>query len=131
MLTSLLVEAGAELPSVRHVILTGDATPPTLLAQLPGPFTDARFSNVYGCTETNDSFVHEIDVARDGPVPLGEPLPGVLHQIVESGRVVEGEGAGELWVSTPVPGLGLCRRAVVRRRVRHRRLLPHARFGAA
>ena len=77
MLTSLLVEAGTELSSVRHVILTGDATPPTLLAQLPGPFTNARFSNVYGCTETNDSFVHEIDVTREGPVPLGEPLPGV------------------------------------------------------
>ena len=40
MLTSLLVEAGTELPSVRHVILTGDATPLTLLAQLPGPFTE-------------------------------------------------------------------------------------------
>ena len=71
MLTSLLVEAGTELPSVRHVILTGDATPPTLLAQLPGPFTNARFSNVYGCTETNDSFVHEIDVAQRRPGALG------------------------------------------------------------
>lgn len=106
MLTSLLVEAGTELPGVRHVILTGDATPPTLLAQLPGPFTNARFSNVYGCTETNDSFVHEIDVRHGGPVPLGEPLPGVRHQLVESGRVVEGEGAGELWVSTPFQASG-------------------------
>jgi acyl-coenzyme A synthetase/AMP-(fatty) acid ligase len=88
------------------VILTGDATPPALLAKLPGPFTNARFYNVYGCTETNDSFIHELDVAQDGPIGLGEPLPGVLHQVVESGRVIAEPGTGELWVSTPFQASG-------------------------
>jgi acyl-coenzyme A synthetase/AMP-(fatty) acid ligase len=113
MLLSLLLDAaaarGAALPGVRHVILTGDATPMALLARLPGPFSGARVHNVYGCTETNDSFVHEIDVARElqrGAIPLGEPLPGVRAQIVESGRAIEGSGVGELWVSTPFQAPG-------------------------
>ena len=96
LLYSLLQEP---LPSIRHAILTGDVTPMTLLARLPQLLPNARLYNVYGCTETNDSFVHEIDVQRElalGAIPLGEPIEGVQAKVVD----------GELWVSTPFQASG-------------------------
>jgi acyl-coenzyme A synthetase/AMP-(fatty) acid ligase len=113
MLLGLLLDAadarGCTLPSVTHTILTGDAASMTLLARLPGPFEHSRLYNVYGCTETNDSFIHVIDVRRElrrGAIPLGDPLPGVSALIVHDGRMIEGPGSGELWVSTPFQANG-------------------------
>jgi acyl-coenzyme A synthetase/AMP-(fatty) acid ligase len=108
MLHGLLIEAAAAsrhaLRGVKHAILTGDSTPVSYLERLRGLFEVARLYNVYGCTETNDSFIHEIDVAhsvRAGAIPIGEPLPAVSARIVCDGELVEAEGSGELWVSTP------------------------------
>ncbi|QHF97324.1 acyl-CoA synthetase [Streptomyces sp. NHF165] len=96
------------LPAVRHLMVTGDAVPQRVLVQLPGLFPNARLHNIYGCTETNDSFVHEID--RDAvhrPVPIGRPVPGAAALVVDAdGAVVEGPGAGELYVSTPFQSPG-------------------------
>ncbi|MFJ9559405.1 AMP-binding protein [Streptomyces fuscichromogenes] len=92
------------LPSVRHAVFTGDAMPSPVLAALPGVLPRARLYNVYGCTETNDSFLYELRGAPhpDRPLPLGEPLPGVAALLVGSdGRVLDGPGTGELYVSTP------------------------------
>ena len=113
MLFSLLLDAAAAhacaLPTVRHAILTGDAASRRLLARLPGPLTEARIYSVYGCTETNDSFIHVLDPRREadrGEVPLGTPLPGVSALVVRDGRVLDGPGSGELWVSTPFQASG-------------------------
>jgi acyl-coenzyme A synthetase/AMP-(fatty) acid ligase len=88
-----------EFPTVRHVLLTGDHTPRALRAHLPGLFPNAAFHNVYGGTETNDSFLHSFDateaVSRE-TLPLGQPLPGV-HAIVDG---------CELQVSTPFQAAG-------------------------
>jgi acyl-coenzyme A synthetase/AMP-(fatty) acid ligase len=107
----LLIDAagGRSLPAVRHVILTGDTMPLRTLERLPGLFPNARLHSVYGCTETNDSFVYEVEVARVlelGAMPLGDPLPGVKARIVRDGALVEGTGSGELWVSTPFQTTG-------------------------
>ena len=71
MLYRLLIdvarEDGRTFPSVRHAISTGDKMPATTLAELPGLFPNARFFNVYGCTETNDSLMQELDPRRRGP----------------------------------------------------------------
>jgi acyl-coenzyme A synthetase/AMP-(fatty) acid ligase len=87
------------------VIVTGDALPARTLAQLPRLFPAAQVHNVYGCTETNDSFVHDVtaaDVERGEPLPLGRPIAGVDALIVgPDGRVVIGPGRGELYVATP------------------------------
>jgi acyl-coenzyme A synthetase/AMP-(fatty) acid ligase len=59
---------------------------------------------IYGCTETNDSFIHELGrpPLASGPVPIGRPLPGVEFLIVdEADEIIEGGGVGELLVSTP------------------------------
>ena len=63
------------------MITTGDKMPASSLEALPGLFPNARFFNIYGCTETNDSLVHEFEHLADGDVPmnipLGKPIPGV------------------------------------------------------
>ncbi|MDT0449996.1 AMP-binding protein [Streptomyces hesseae] len=104
---------GPPLKSVRHVVLTGDAVPPRLLARLPELFPDASFANVYGCTETNDSLILDAGplLARDpetaGPLPVGRPLPGVRVLVLgEDGQPVDGPGTGELLVHTPFQAHG-------------------------
>jgi acyl-coenzyme A synthetase/AMP-(fatty) acid ligase len=96
---------GTRYPAVRDVVLTGDHTPLQTRARLPELFPHARFHNVYGCTETNDSFIYTFDgeTAAGRPVlPLGEPLPGVRTRIVgDDGGELVGAGNGELWVATP------------------------------
>ena len=95
---------GARLDSVRHVVTTGEAISRGCLAALPELFPWARIYNLYGCTETNDSFLYEITSPEDPParLPLGQPLPGVRARLVdEDGLVLRGPGVGELHVSTP------------------------------
>jgi acyl-coenzyme A synthetase/AMP-(fatty) acid ligase len=110
MLYRLLIdvnrEDGRTFPSVRHVITTGDKIPPSSLAELPKLFPNARFYNVYGCTETNDSLVHEFLGLADGNVPsnipVGQPIPGVIVRVqTEDGTALEGTGTGEFMVWTP------------------------------
>jgi acyl-coenzyme A synthetase/AMP-(fatty) acid ligase len=114
MLYGLLTAAAASREgcvagSVRHSILTGDVAPASSLEGLPRLLERARLYNVYGCTETNDSFLCEFDVERSlelGAIPLGWPLPGVSALIVDEAGVVNGVGGGELWVSTPFQAQG-------------------------
>ncbi|MFJ4594947.1 MULTISPECIES: AMP-binding protein [unclassified Kitasatospora] len=108
MFYRLLVDAaagsGRRLDTVEHVVFTGDSMPARCLAELPQLFSGARFYNIYGCTETNDSFLHEVDGTEpaDGPVPIGRPLPGVHAVVVGAdGGIVTGPGTGELHVATP------------------------------
>ena len=110
MLYRLLIdvnrEDGRTFPSVRHVITTGDKIPASSLAELPTLFPNARFYNVYGCTETNDSLVHEFLGLADGNVPtnipVGQPIPGVIVRVQqEDGTPLEGTGTGEFMVWTP------------------------------
>ena len=93
---------GHPMQSVEHAIFTGDVMRRDCLLQLPALFPSARLYNVYGCTETNDSFIHELSPgAPEEPMPLGEPLPGVRWFLVEDERVLFGPGVGELFVHTP------------------------------
>jgi amino acid adenylation domain-containing protein len=102
MLYELLLEHGGTLPDATHVISTGDALRARCLSRLPGLFPNARLYNLYGCTETNDSFLHEIDPAAPLPVPIGRPIQGVSAVLVEpTGTALTGPGVGELYVSTP------------------------------
>ncbi|NED50676.1 hypothetical protein EAD96_18875 [Micromonospora sp. BL1] len=106
MFYQLLVAARPRLPlpSVRHVLYSGDAAPARLLAELPRLLPRAAISSVYGCTEINDAFVYQIPPGRPAPdpVPLGEPVPGVEWLLADDhGRPVDGPGSGELWVRTP------------------------------
>ncbi|MEU4584506.1 AMP-binding protein [Kitasatospora aureofaciens] len=105
LITDAAQDTGSVLSSVRHAVFTGDALPGPVLARLPNLMPAARLHNVYGCTETNDSFWYEVTDARAEaatPMPLGRPLAGVDHFLADGdGRVLEGPGTGELLVSTP------------------------------
>jgi amino acid adenylation domain-containing protein len=113
MLYRLLIDAaaagGQTFPDVKHVLTTGDKLPASSLQELPGLFPNARFFNIYGCTETNDSLMHEIILADGVPanIPVGQPLPGVTALVLtEDGGVLDQEGTGELVVSTPFQTYG-------------------------
>lgn len=97
-------------PAERHLILTGDSTDPSLAARVTHLFPGAVLHNVYGCTETNDSFHHRVtpaDLAAGAPFPIGRPLPGVRALILgPNGTIVEGPGTGELVVRTPFQTAG-------------------------
>ncbi|GGS68085.1 AMP-binding protein [Nonomuraea spiralis] len=97
-------------PGVRHVIVTGDHAPVPVRAALPRRFPDARLHNVYGCTETNDSFWHEFDAAeavQPGPLPIGEPLPGVVAAFgPDLAPFPPDDGGSELLVRTPFQTTG-------------------------
>jgi amino acid adenylation domain-containing protein len=102
LLFRLLAEANGQFLDTRHVIVTGDALPPALLPRLPELFPNARMYNLYGCTETNDSVIHEITVFDPEPIPIGRPITGVRIALVDAdGRDIDGPGSGELLVSTP------------------------------
>ncbi|MFI0423547.1 AMP-binding protein [Spongiactinospora sp. 9N601] len=111
MMFHLLARAAGDepLPAVRHAVFTGDTAPPQVLAAAARLFPEARLYNLYGCTETNDSLLHEIDRDHlpEGPLPLGRPLPGVRVRLVrpDSG-LLTGPGVGELHVSTPFQSPG-------------------------
>ncbi|MEV6985864.1 AMP-binding protein [Sphaerisporangium sp. NPDC051017] len=108
--TEAASRAGRVFPGVREVMFTGDVMPLALLERTAATFPNARMWNIYGCTETNDSFLHEVTLeeARElGVVPIGRPIEGVHATIVdESGQVVTGAGAGELVVATPFQSRG-------------------------
>lgn len=117
MLHRLLVEGTRDEPrsfdGVRHVMTTGEAISVDTAEALASIFPSARIHNVYGATETNDSFIHEIDpreLAARRDIPIGEPIDGVRALVVgEDGSVVEGAGRGELWVATPFQSEGYLR----------------------
>lgn len=111
MMYQLLAQAAGEerLPAARHVVLTGDTASPALVAAMARLFPGARLHNLYGCTETNDSLIHEIDRDRPpaGALPLGLPLPGVRVRLVTAGGGrLDGPGVGELYVRTPFQSSG-------------------------
>lgn len=96
------------LRHVSHLAFTGDVIGTQILAALPALFPGARLFNIYGCTETNDSFMAEIAPAETSSrVPIGQALPGVRSIVVdEQGVVLDGPGTGELYVCTPFQSPG-------------------------
>ncbi|RCG33285.1 hypothetical protein DQ384_02350 [Sphaerisporangium album] len=110
LVTEAASRAGQVFPGVREVMFTGDVMPLALLERAAATFPNARMWNIYGCTETNDSFLHEVtleEVRELGVVPIGRPIEGVHATIVdEAGEVVTGAGAGELVVATPFQSRG-------------------------
>jgi acyl-coenzyme A synthetase/AMP-(fatty) acid ligase len=108
MLYRLLIDAtreeGRKFPDVRYALTTGDKLPASSLQEIPNLFPNTRLFNIYGCTETNDSLMHEFDLSGEVPpqLPVGQPIDGVTVLIEDpDGGFVEGEGTGELLVCTP------------------------------
>lgn len=90
---------------VQKVIFTGERMPVKNLKILSRHFNKARFFNIYGCTETNDTFMYSIpnDISKvSEPLPIGSALPYVSYRIADKNNRDVGIGEeGELHVCTP------------------------------
>ncbi|MCX4710539.1 AMP-binding protein [Streptomyces griseus] len=116
LLHRLLAADGARYPAVRTVVFTGEAVSEQGLQDTFAACPAARFHNVFGCTETNDSFIHDIDPdAYTHPLPIGVPIDGTDAVLLIEGpdgtEVLRGPGTGELLVHTPFQTCGYLEQA--------------------
>ncbi|MDX3336950.1 AMP-binding protein [Streptomyces sp. ME02-6979.5a] len=116
LLHRLLAADGARYPAVRTVVFTGEAVSEQGLRDTFAACPAARFHNVFGCTETNDSFIHAIDPdAYTHPLPIGVPIDGTDAVLLIEGpdgtEVLRGPGTGELLVHTPFQTCGYLEQA--------------------
>lgn len=116
LLHRLLATDGARYPAVRTVVFTGEAVSEQGLRDTFAACPAARFHNVFGCTETNDSFIHDIDPdAYTHPLPIGVPIDGTDAVLLIEGpdgtEVLRGPGTGELLVHTPFQTCGYLEQA--------------------
>lgn len=93
--------------SLHHVLFAGERFAVKYLKVLINLFSQASFYNIYGCTETNDSFLYEVpkkitEIPKQ--LPIGQPLPYVNYKIIDN----HGEESleGELWINSPTTMLG-------------------------
>ncbi|MGD9210168.1 MAG: AMP-binding protein [Desulfobacteraceae bacterium] len=105
---TLLAKYGDLVPGnthMRHVLFAGEQMPVETLKKLINIFTSATFHNVYGATETNDTFIYSIpneEKQLPDPLPIGLPLPYVDFKIVGNKHIaVNDEQEGELYVRAP------------------------------
>ncbi|MFJ6615696.1 AMP-binding protein [Streptomyces sp. NPDC091289] len=116
LLHRLLAADGARYPAVRTVVFTGESVSEQGLHDTFAACPAARFHNVFGCTETNDSFIHDIDPdAYTHPLPIGVPIDGtdavLLIEGADGTEVLRGPGTGELLVHTPFQTCGYLEQA--------------------
>ncbi|KAB0633123.1 AMP-binding protein [Burkholderia stagnalis] len=96
---------------VGTAIFTGEKFSPAQVARIATHFPNARLLNVYGCTETNDSFVEVVDIPRLSAsgrdyIPLGAAIAGTTFEIDTSGSSSDTPHQGELLVNTPFQSIG-------------------------
>lgn len=109
------------LANVRCVLFAGEPMQDKLLKRLFKIFPNARFVNIYGCTETNDTFFYNVPrVATPNPLPLGKPLPYTDYLIMsDNGQPQHGIAEGELWVRCPTMMRGYSDTALTQKAMGH------------
>jgi amino acid adenylation domain-containing protein len=117
MARRVLIPGQASLPDLRRVILGGEVVRVGDLHSFAKVASGARFTVVYGCTETPQVMMHhtitssDIEVEPAALVPLGDAAPGVDIGLVSStGLTVPAGERGELVVRTPYLAFGYLRR---------------------
>lgn len=95
-----------DLTSLRWVLFAGEPFPTKHLRPLMDRLPQARFSNLYGPTETNVcTFYHvtPLPEGSDEPIPIGEPCTNVEALVVDGDvqPVAPGE-VGELLIRSPL-----------------------------
>ncbi|HSF86490.1 MAG TPA: amino acid adenylation domain-containing protein [Acidimicrobiia bacterium] len=108
ILTMLVEHANLEvgaLPSIRELLFAGEVFPTKYLSRLMKLAPHARFSNLYGPTETNVCTAYTVPEAppEDGPtISIGKAISNVETFVVdEHGNEVEKGQVGELLVRGP------------------------------
>jgi amino acid adenylation domain-containing protein len=82
---------GANLDSLRWVLFAGEPFPSKYLRRLMSA-VPARYSNVYGPTETNVCTYYHVHSPPhdDSPVPIGTPCPGTDSLVLEGELLISG-----------------------------------------
>lgn len=97
--------SSAVLSKVRAVLFSGECMPEETLRFIDIMFPNAKLYNIYGCTETNNTFIYEVprNAAKDHiTLPIGAALPYVQYRIVDdAGNDVPDGQCGHLIVATP------------------------------
>ncbi len=109
-----LLQRGAleqrDLSALRWVVFAGEAFPTKDLRALMGALPQARFSNIYGPTETNGCTYYHVDSLPEDDsefIPIGYPLPETEVLIVDPNDQPVDEGVvGELLVHGPTQMVG-------------------------
>jgi amino acid adenylation domain-containing protein len=117
MARRVFIPGQASLPDLRRVLLGGEAVRAGDLCSFAEVASDARFTVVYGCTETPQVAMYYTvtrdDFAGDATavVPLGEPAPEIEVELaLATGAAPPAGERGELVVRTPHLALGYLRR---------------------
>ncbi len=84
---------------VSHVIVAGEACPPSLVADHAARYPNATLTNEYGPTEaTVWATAHHCD-QNDDPVPVGAPIAGAWVAVADGSGAIRAEGVeGELLI---------------------------------
>ncbi len=97
--------ASLQLPSVTTFIVGAEATSKTRLDTILPSIPNATVWNLYGPTEaTVCVMAYRLDANVENElhndlIPIGKPLPGVMHLIINEGNVVTGcDTKGELYI---------------------------------
>ena len=94
------------LPRLRRFLFCGETLPPAVARQLLDRFPDAAVWNTYGPTEatvaTTSVRIDRDLLARDGPLPVGRPMPGTRVLVVDDlGQEVAPGVKGEIVIAGP------------------------------
>lgn len=95
---------------LRTVMFAGEVFPPKELHAFAQRVPAAELYNLYGPTETNVCTYHhlrreDIDGARETPIGIACPY-SPCDLVSEDGSIIDGPGAGELYVSGPTTHMG-------------------------
>jgi amino acid adenylation domain-containing protein len=117
-----LLDERAQLVTLTHAIVAGEACPPSLAAAHAAALPNAQLVNEYGPTEvTVWSVAHRVAM-DDAPVPIGRPVPFVqAHVLDEALRPLPPGVAGELYLGGPA----LARGYLGRPELSAERFVPH------
>lgn len=102
---TLLQDSSSSLNSIKLTIITGEKFPLSLVHQIILLFPCSKLMNIYGSTETNDSFATILDkekLSGMDTLPVGQSLPDVDFTIDLSDE----QDKGELLVHTPFMSAG-------------------------
>jgi amino acid adenylation domain-containing protein len=98
--------ASRDLSALRWVLFAGEPFPTKHLRQVMALLPHARFSNLYGPTETNVcTYYHVPQLAADSdePIPIGRPCSNVEALVVDAAdQPVSAGQVGELLIRGPV-----------------------------
>ena len=88
----------SDLACLKHILLTGEITPPNLARQWMDAYPKTKIYNVYGTTETaiiSHFYALPKDIDSTQPIPIGNVLPGMRVMLMDGDVQVKNGEIGE------------------------------------